>query len=88
VTPLKSQRSKFKAEKSRQVGASMCYERLYSRAFVGSPQSTHPITTIFVTSGNPTDIINRATFHIDRLRGFGLAGTRKSYVCIGKHGRP
>jgi hypothetical protein len=32
--------------------------------------------------------MNRAKFHFDRLRGFCLAGIRKLYVAIGKHGRP
>ena len=35
-----------------------------------------------------TDVINRTKLHIDRLRGSGLAGSRKSYVSKWKHGRP
>jgi hypothetical protein len=46
------------------------------------------IPTIFGTSRNLADIINRAKFQVDWLRGFGWAGTRKSLVSIGKRGRP
>jgi hypothetical protein len=36
---------------------------------------SQPIPTVFDTLRNPVDLINRAKFHIDRLRGFGLAGS-------------
>jgi hypothetical protein len=32
-----------------------------------------PIQTIFGTLGNLADLINRAKFHVDWLRGFGWA---------------
>ena len=50
--------------------------------------TSQSIPTIFCTSGTLTYLINHAKFNIDWLRGFGLAGTRKSYVSIGKYGRP
>jgi hypothetical protein len=34
------------------------------------------------------DVINGAIFQFDGLRGFGWACARKSYVSIGKLGRP
>jgi hypothetical protein len=50
--------------------------------------SSQLIQIIFGTVRNPTDIINHAKFHTDRLRSFGVAGTRQSYVFSGKYGRP
>jgi hypothetical protein len=50
--------------------------------------ASHPIPNIVGTSRKLTELINRVKFHIDGLRGFGLAGTQKSYVSIGKHVRP
>jgi hypothetical protein len=35
------------------------------------PPASQLIATVFGTSGNLTNIINRAKFHIDWLKGFG-----------------
>jgi hypothetical protein len=51
----------------------------------GHPSKLIPI--ISGTSGNFTNVITRAKFHFDRLRGFGGAGARKSYVSVGEQGR-
>jgi hypothetical protein len=84
----KTVNTKFQADKSCQVGFNVL-RRLYSEPFShGFHWPSRPIPTILCTLDNLTNEINRAKFHVNRLRGFGLAGARKSYVSIGKHGRP
>jgi hypothetical protein len=46
------------------------------------PPPNQPIPNMFDTLGNLADVINRAKFNLDWLRGFGWASTRKSYVSI------
>jgi 5-methylcytosine-specific restriction endonuclease McrBC regulatory subunit McrC len=41
--------------------------------YVGRLQPTN--SNHFGTSGNLTHVINQAKFHVDRMRGFSLAGT-------------
>jgi hypothetical protein len=55
---------------------------------IGAATPSQPISTIFSKSGKLTNLIIRTKFYTDGLMGFGLAGTRKSYVSEGKHGRP
>jgi hypothetical protein len=49
---------------------------------------TEPIVITFDISRDLNDIINCAKFHIDRLRGYGVAEVQKSHVPIGKRSRP
>jgi hypothetical protein len=49
------------------------------------------VSAIFGKSGKLTDVINRAKFHIDRLRGFPVSVWQvPEMVCchLGKHGHP
>jgi hypothetical protein len=65
-----------------------CTDDLTRSTPICGAASSQPIATIFGTWRILTDVINRAKFNLDRLRGFGWAGARKSHVCIGKRGRP
>jgi hypothetical protein len=49
----------------------------------GEQTPTEPIVIIFGTSRDLVDLINCAKFHIDRSRGYGVAGVQKSHVPIG-----
>jgi hypothetical protein len=47
--------------------------------------SVNQFQPFLAQSANLTNVINRAKFHNDRLRGIGLATTRILCVNIGKH---
>ena len=42
---------------------------------IGGAARSEPNPTNFGTSRKLADVINRAKFHLDRLRGFGWGGT-------------
>jgi hypothetical protein len=54
----------------------------------GEQTPLNRLLSFFCTSRDLADVINCAKFHIDRSRGYGVAGVQKSHVPIGKWSRP
>jgi hypothetical protein len=50
----------------------------------GESSPRQPIPTNLGSSSEVLDLINRTKFHVDRLMGFGLAGTQISRTSTGK----
>jgi hypothetical protein len=54
----------------------------------GEQTPLNRLLSFFGASHDLADVINCAKFHINRSRGYGVAGVQKSHVPIGKQSRP